>query len=100
MRGTATLTTEGGKELIGELPRKCTGKDYGEFGNDREGGVRVIVRITPGKAVSGSDPVPDRSWSGTAGAPRPAAGPHHGSVPAEPPPRESRRGTVPRPLPW
>ncbi|MFI0151911.1 PPOX class F420-dependent oxidoreductase [Streptomyces lydicus] len=54
VRGTATLTTEGGKELIDELSRKYTGKPYAEFnpeaGKDAE---RVVVRITPRK-VAGS----------------------------------------------
>lgn len=52
IRGTATLSTEGGQELIDELSRKYTGKDYSEFnpqaGQDAE---RVVVRITPRKVV-------------------------------------------------
>ncbi|MFI0224045.1 PPOX class F420-dependent oxidoreductase [Streptomyces lydicus] len=52
VRGTATLTTEGGRELIDELSRKYTGKPYAEFnpeaGKDAE---RVVVRITPRKVV-------------------------------------------------
>ncbi|MFI0212817.1 PPOX class F420-dependent oxidoreductase [Streptomyces lydicus] len=52
VRGTATLTTEGGQELIDELSRKYTGKPYTEFnpeaGKDAE---RVVVRITPRKVV-------------------------------------------------
>ncbi|HET6636957.1 MAG TPA: PPOX class F420-dependent oxidoreductase [Streptomyces sp.] len=52
IRGTATLSTEGGQELIDELSRKYTGKDYAEFnpqaGQDAE---RVVVRITPRKVV-------------------------------------------------
>jgi PPOX class probable F420-dependent enzyme len=52
VRGTATLSTEGGQELIDELSRKYTGKDYAEFnphaGRDAE---RVVVRITPRKVV-------------------------------------------------
>ncbi|MEU6808985.1 PPOX class F420-dependent oxidoreductase [Streptomyces sp. NPDC046831] len=52
IRGTAELTTEGGQELIDELSRKYTGKDYAEFnpasGQDAE---RVVVRITPEKVV-------------------------------------------------
>ncbi|AOP50345.1 PPOX class F420-dependent oxidoreductase [Streptomyces lydicus] len=52
VRGTATLTTEGGQELIDELSRKYTGKPYAEFnpesGKDAE---RVVVRITPRKVV-------------------------------------------------
>ncbi|MCX5341917.1 PPOX class F420-dependent oxidoreductase [Streptomyces atratus] len=52
IRGTATLTTEGGQELIDELSVKYTGKKYAEFnpesGADEE---RVVVRITPRKVV-------------------------------------------------
>ena len=49
VRGTATMTTEGGKELINELSRKYTGKDYTNDGPDD---VRVCVRITPEKVVA------------------------------------------------
>lgn len=52
IRGTASLTTEGGPQLIDELSRKYTGKPYAEFnpaaGEDAE---RVVVRITPRKVV-------------------------------------------------
>ncbi|MCK7624631.1 PPOX class F420-dependent oxidoreductase [Streptomyces sp. RS10V-4] len=52
IRGEAILTTEGGQELIDELSRKYTGKDYADFNpdaaNDSE---RVVVRITPRKVV-------------------------------------------------
>ncbi|WP_030809672.1 PPOX class F420-dependent oxidoreductase [Streptomyces sp. NRRL S-337] len=52
IRGTASLTTEGGQQLIDELSRKYTGKPYAEFnpaaGEDAE---RVVVRITPRKVV-------------------------------------------------
>ncbi|MFG2135303.1 PPOX class F420-dependent oxidoreductase [Streptomyces sp. NPDC048650] len=52
VRGSASLTTEGGQELIDELSRKYTGKPYAEFnpaaGDDAE---RVVVRITPRKVV-------------------------------------------------
>ncbi|MFE0375141.1 PPOX class F420-dependent oxidoreductase [Streptomyces inhibens] len=52
VRGNATLTTEGGQELINELSRKFTGRPYAEFNpdaaNDAE---RVVVRITPRKVV-------------------------------------------------
>lgn len=52
VRGSASLTTEGGQELIDELSRKYTGKPYTEFnpesGKDAE---RVVVRITPRKVV-------------------------------------------------
>ncbi|MGW1374081.1 PPOX class F420-dependent oxidoreductase [Streptomyces sp. NPDC002446] len=52
IRGTVTLTTEGGQELIDELSRKYTGKPYAEFNpasaDDDE---RVVIRITPRKVV-------------------------------------------------
>ncbi|GAA2915154.1 hypothetical protein GCM10020221_08540 [Streptomyces thioluteus] len=52
VRGTATITTEGGPELIDELSRKYTGKDYADFnpaaGEDAQ---RVVVRIAPRKVV-------------------------------------------------
>ncbi|MEU2667971.1 PPOX class F420-dependent oxidoreductase [Streptomyces sp. NPDC007164] len=52
IRGVATLTTEGGQELIDELAEKYTGKKYAEFNpasaDDAE---RVVVRITPHKVV-------------------------------------------------
>ncbi|MFJ6572284.1 PPOX class F420-dependent oxidoreductase [Streptomyces sp. NPDC091292] len=52
IRGTATLTTEGGPELIDELSLKYTGKPYAEFNPAAaEDGQRVVVRITPRKVV-------------------------------------------------
>ncbi|MFC9424926.1 PPOX class F420-dependent oxidoreductase [Streptomyces sp. NPDC056987] len=52
IRGAATLTTEGGQELINELSLKYTGKPYADFNpdsaNDAE---RVVVRIAPRKVV-------------------------------------------------
>ncbi|MFD7020612.1 PPOX class F420-dependent oxidoreductase [Streptomyces sp. NPDC059161] len=52
VRGAATMTTEGGPELINELSRKYTGKDYADFNpasaDDAE---RVVVRIAPRKVV-------------------------------------------------
>ncbi|WP_330175091.1 PPOX class F420-dependent oxidoreductase [Streptomyces sp. NBC_01498] len=52
IRGTATLTTEGGQELIDELAVKYTGKTYGEFNpNAAQDDPRVVVRITPRKVV-------------------------------------------------
>ncbi|MFB4194709.1 PPOX class F420-dependent oxidoreductase [Streptomyces carpaticus] len=52
IRGTATLTTEGGQELIDQLSVKYTGKPYAEFnpaaGEDTE---RVVVRVTARKVV-------------------------------------------------
>ncbi|MDX6328300.1 MAG: hypothetical protein QOI83_683 [Streptomycetaceae bacterium] len=47
-RGTASLTTEGGRELTDELSVKYTGKEYGNDGPDD---VRVVVRITPTKVI-------------------------------------------------
>lgn len=53
VRGTASVTTEGGRELIDELTRKYTGKaTYTELnGGVPEEGERVVVRITPRKVV-------------------------------------------------
>ncbi|MFE4964403.1 PPOX class F420-dependent oxidoreductase [Streptomyces sp. NPDC056660] len=52
VRGTATISTEGGQELIDHLSRKYTGKDYADFNpasaDDAE---RVVVRVTPRKVV-------------------------------------------------
>jgi PPOX class probable F420-dependent enzyme len=51
--GTASVTTEGGRELIDELSVKYTGKDYDTFSGGHGGdGTRVVVRVTPEK-VSG-----------------------------------------------
>lgn len=48
IRGTATLSTEGGQELIDELALKYTGQKYAEF-NPKAGedNPRVVVRVTP-----------------------------------------------------
>ncbi|KIF75831.1 pyridoxamine 5'-phosphate oxidase [Streptomyces sp. 150FB] len=52
IRGTATLTTEGGQELIDELAVKYSGKRYGELNPDAHlDDPRVVVRITPRKVV-------------------------------------------------
>ncbi|MFB0630648.1 PPOX class F420-dependent oxidoreductase [Streptomyces sp. AB3(2024)] len=52
IRGSATLTTEGGQELIDELSRKYTGKDYADFNPaSADDAPRVVVRITPRKVV-------------------------------------------------
>ncbi|MFF3446707.1 PPOX class F420-dependent oxidoreductase [Streptomyces sp. NPDC002667] len=52
VRGSATMTTEGGQELIDELSRKYTGKDYADFNPAAEDdSQRVVVRITPRKVV-------------------------------------------------
>lgn len=48
-RGEASLTTEGGPELIDELSRKYTGDDYkGDVGTDN---VRVVVRVKVSKTT-------------------------------------------------
>ncbi|MEU5077952.1 MULTISPECIES: PPOX class F420-dependent oxidoreductase [Streptomyces] len=52
IRGTAQITTEGGQELIDELSRKYTGKDYADFNPaSKDDAQRVVVRITPRKVV-------------------------------------------------
>ncbi|KNB51447.1 PPOX class F420-dependent oxidoreductase [Streptomyces caatingaensis] len=52
VRGHATITTEGGAELIDELSRKYTGKDYADFNPAAaEDAQRVVVRVTPRKVV-------------------------------------------------
>lgn len=52
IRGTATVTEEGGQALIDELSVKYTGKPYAEF-NPASGqdAARVVVRVTPDKVV-------------------------------------------------
>jgi PPOX class probable F420-dependent enzyme len=48
-RGAASLTTEGGFDLINELSHKYIGKDYpGDVGTDN---VRVIVRVNVTKTT-------------------------------------------------
>lgn len=52
IRGTATLTTEGGRELMDELSQKYTGQDYADFRPGMaDSGDQVVVRITPRKVV-------------------------------------------------
>ncbi len=52
VRGTAELTTEGGQELINELSRKYTGKDYRDFNPASvDDATRVVVRVVPRKVV-------------------------------------------------
>ncbi len=52
VRGTAELTTEGGQELINELSRKYTGKDYRDFNPASvDDATRVVVRVSPRKVV-------------------------------------------------
>ncbi|MEE1737215.1 PPOX class F420-dependent oxidoreductase [Streptomyces sp. BE147] len=54
IRGTATVTTDGGQELINELAQKYTGKKYAEFNpSSVDDAPRVVVRITPRKVVGG-----------------------------------------------
>jgi PPOX class probable F420-dependent enzyme len=48
IRGTVTITDEGGPELIQELSHKYVGKPYT---NDTPGTERVVVRIHPVKVV-------------------------------------------------
>ena len=48
VRGTATLDTEGGRELIDELSWKYTGQGYPEEPADT---VRTVVRVTPRRVV-------------------------------------------------
>ncbi|MET9530884.1 MULTISPECIES: PPOX class F420-dependent oxidoreductase [unclassified Streptomyces] len=52
IRGSATLSTEGGQELIDKLALKYQGKRYAEFNPDSvNDATRVVVRITPRKVV-------------------------------------------------
>ncbi|WP_225824596.1 PPOX class F420-dependent oxidoreductase [Streptomyces naphthomycinicus] len=52
IRGTADITTDGGAELIEELSRKYTGKDYADFNPaSAQDAQRVVVRIRPQKVV-------------------------------------------------
>ncbi|MEU6011375.1 PPOX class F420-dependent oxidoreductase [Streptomyces sp. NPDC001276] len=52
IRGTAELTTAGGRQLIDELSLKYTGKKYAEFNpSSAQDAERVIVRIRPRKVV-------------------------------------------------
>ncbi|WP_314175001.1 PPOX class F420-dependent oxidoreductase [Streptomyces winkii] len=52
IRGTASLTTEGGRELIDELAQKYVGKNYAEFNPGWEQDAeRVVVRVSPRKVA-------------------------------------------------
>ncbi|MFG2752417.1 PPOX class F420-dependent oxidoreductase [Streptomyces xanthophaeus] len=52
VRGTATLTTEGGQQLIDDLSVKYTGRDYAEFNPaSKDDAERVVVRVVPRKVV-------------------------------------------------
>jgi len=47
VRGTVSLTEEGGDELIDEMSRAYDGKPW----TPRPGEIRVVVRVTPAKVV-------------------------------------------------
>ncbi|MFJ6134753.1 PPOX class F420-dependent oxidoreductase [Kitasatospora sp. NPDC092286] len=49
VRGSVTVTREGGRELIDQLARKYQGAD--SYGFDGPDDVRVVVRLTPHKVV-------------------------------------------------
>jgi PPOX class probable F420-dependent enzyme len=50
VRGTVSMTTEGGPELIERLSRIYTGQQYtGDEGTDN---IRVVVRVTPTRVIS------------------------------------------------
>jgi PPOX class probable F420-dependent enzyme len=52
IRGTVTLTTEGGRELIDELAHKYVGKSYSAFNPEaHKDAERVVVRVTPQKVA-------------------------------------------------
>jgi len=51
VRGTTTMTEEGGRELIDRLARKYTGAERYTM-DDGTGNVRVVVRLTPEKVVT------------------------------------------------
>ena len=50
VRGTSTMTEEGGRELIDSLAAKYRGLDRYPF-DDGTDHVRVVVRITPDRVV-------------------------------------------------
>lgn len=51
VRGTVTMTTEGGRELIDSLAKKYMGKDRYTM-DDGTDNVRVTIRITPDKVIA------------------------------------------------
>lgn len=51
VRGTATMTREGGRELIDEFEHKYHGNDR-YTGDDGTDNVRVVVRVTPEHVVT------------------------------------------------
>ncbi|UGY92134.1 PPOX class F420-dependent oxidoreductase [Streptomyces gobiensis] len=56
VRGTATISTEGAYELIDDLAMKYVGKKYAEFNPAAaQDAPRVVVRISPRKAVGMGD---------------------------------------------
>jgi PPOX class probable F420-dependent enzyme len=50
IRGTVTMTTDGGRDLIEALSRKYTDDERYSF-DDGTGNVRVVMRITPVRIV-------------------------------------------------
>jgi len=51
IRGTATMTEEGGRALIDAFAKKY--RDLDEYPWDAPGVVRVVVRVTPTKVIAG-----------------------------------------------
>lgn len=51
VRGTATITEEGGRELIDEFAKKYRGLDVYPW--DKPDAVRVVVRVTPHRVIGG-----------------------------------------------
>ncbi|MEV6106102.1 PPOX class F420-dependent oxidoreductase [Streptomyces sp. NPDC051940] len=52
IRGTASMTEEGGQELIDELSMKYTGRHYADFNPaSAHDQARVVVRVTPRKII-------------------------------------------------
>jgi PPOX class probable F420-dependent enzyme len=51
IRGTATMTEEGGRELIDAFAKKYRGLDVYPW--DQPDAVRVVVRVTPTKVIAG-----------------------------------------------
>jgi PPOX class probable F420-dependent enzyme len=49
VRGTATVTEEGGRELIDDLSEKYRGRR--PYDSDRPGAVRLVVRVPPDHVV-------------------------------------------------
>lgn len=50
VRGTVSITEEGGDDLIQELSQAYTGGRYS--GDDGTGNVRVVCRVTPAKVIT------------------------------------------------